>query len=228
MGTAAKKTGEGADSLNASQRLLEALVDLSKTESIHRVQVQEICARAHVSRTTFYKSYEDMPDFLARVTQDFIDRMNSAFYFGNVYIHMIGINSQVTYRSCIDFMMENGRFVRMMIGPNGSSDFRQRITDMWVNQLEEALIIRAPQLQKETNLEILSRFVACAMWGMLEWNLDNEDKYPRDYIAQQMSRLVYDSTLGHLLSEQPRNGTDQPAGKGTETDVQSPSPSTLP
>ena len=54
--------------------LIEALVRLGQKKEISRITVTELCSKAGVNRTTFYKYFIDMPDLIEGVAQEFLDQ----------------------------------------------------------------------------------------------------------------------------------------------------------
>jgi hypothetical protein len=182
-------------------RAVAALVTLADKEPVTRVQVRELCSCAKVSRSWFYQRFEGMPGFVHAIIEDFLREMNEEFSSDNIFIHMMDIDSTDTYIKCVEFMVRRKRFVEVMIGPNGTPELRGRVTGLWEQQLEEALVMRVPSIQNEVNFEILSCYVCTAMWGMLEWSVLNAEKYDVAFMGRQMAHLVYDCTLRQLVKQ---------------------------
>ena len=57
--------------------LLEALVRLGAKKKLSRITVTELCKKAGVNRTTFYKYFQDIPDMFNAVADEFLQ---STFY----------------------------------------------------------------------------------------------------------------------------------------------------
>ncbi len=177
-------------------KLTAALVELLEEENLYRVQVSELCARARVNRSTFYKHYRDIPEFVSQLEKSFLARMNDAFFFGNTFIHAINIDAYQTFLQCMRFMQgENRPLVRALLGPNGSPSFRNKVVAMWAAQAEEALLMRDPTVQERCNLELLSLCVASSMMSLLDFHLSNPSKYEEEYLALQMTLILHDRLL---------------------------------
>lgn len=191
------QAGEG----DGRGRAVAALLMLADKEPVTRVQVRELCSCAKVSRSWFYQRFEGMPGFVHATIGDFLREMNEEFSSDNIFIRIINIDLADTFTKCVEFMVKRKRFVEVMIGPNGTSELRGRVTGLWEQQLEEALVMQTPSIQNEVNFEILSCYVSTAMWGMLEWCVLNAEKYDVAFMGRQMAHLVYDCTLRQLVKQ---------------------------
>lgn len=184
------------DHRTTDDKLTAALIELLEGENLYRVQVSELCAHARVNRSTFYKHYRDIPEFVSRLEKSFLDRMNDAFFFGNTFIHAINIDAYQTFLQCVRFMQGESRpLVRALLGPNGSSSFRNQVVTMWAAQAEEALLMRDPSVQERCNLELLSTCIATSMMGLLDLHLSKPSKYEDEYLAEQMALILHDRLL---------------------------------
>lgn len=78
--------------------LKNALIDLLQEKSIETITIHELCQKATVNRTTFYKYYGSQYDLLANIEKDVFDeveeRLKQAFQHGNV-----GFRSALDYIS---------------------------------------------------------------------------------------------------------------------------------
>ncbi|MGV8082236.1 MAG: TetR/AcrR family transcriptional regulator [Coriobacteriia bacterium] len=176
-------------------------MELAKEKNVHHVTVKELCAQAQVNRTTFYKHYESMQDFLDHLVDGFLSDMTTAVDQENPYVAVVsGMDPLSVFSRCVAFMDENASFLRMMFGKNGSSDFRHQIQDVWRAQLSEAFLPFARALETRTNIDILACFVSSAMMGLLEFYIRPDNRYNKTYMATQMTTLVRDGALAWALS----------------------------
>ena len=61
-----------------TRRLLkDALIELLREQSIYQISIRELCQRADVNRTTFYKYYGSQFDLLADMEDDIVAFVNS-------------------------------------------------------------------------------------------------------------------------------------------------------
>ena len=59
--------------------LKEALIQLLKEKELSKISVRELCSRACINRTTFYKYYEMPGDVLADIAKNFQDDIRNFF-----------------------------------------------------------------------------------------------------------------------------------------------------
>ena len=73
-------------------------------KSVYRIQVRELCQKAQVNRTTFYKHYDNVEDFVSKVVDAFIADMDAHFSGDNIFDGLLGIDAAATYERCVGFM----------------------------------------------------------------------------------------------------------------------------
>src|SRR5258707_14827127 len=98
--------------------LWEALVALMDEQDFERVSVKDLCDRAMVHRTTFYKHYEDKYDLLAR-------GMRQAHESLLAELELAGKDS-ASYAHFFAHVAAHERFYRVMLGNNGAEGFQMR------------------------------------------------------------------------------------------------------
>jgi len=179
------------------QYLIEALIELAQTKSVHLITVKELCAQAQVNRTTFYKRYPSFPEFLSQITQDFIDNMTSYVSDNeNPYRQMLfGDNPYPYFLHCVEFMDAQTAFLRMMLGSNGLIEFSVRVKKVWISQIYEALIEGSPQINEGVNSACLASFIGTGMWGMLDYNLQSDMMYSTHFMAKQLMMFTSHTLL---------------------------------
>lgn len=58
------------------EMLKDSLVVLMKKKSINEITVQDLTDTAGLSRSTFYRNYNDINDFLIKITDEVVDGIN--------------------------------------------------------------------------------------------------------------------------------------------------------
>lgn len=178
--------------------LVDALMDLLEEKSIHKVQVRELCTRAQVNRSTFYKHYENIDRFVEDVVEQFLEEMDANFGGANIFDGLLGDDAGATYARCVSFMTARRTFVRAMIGPNGTPLLRERIMAHWTRMFEEAVERREFGTGGRVEPDILATYVVSVMWSLLEYTLLAGEKYTPEYMAAQFAYLLHDCTLANL------------------------------
>jgi AcrR family transcriptional regulator len=145
--------------------LIGALVEITRHKNVSAVTVKELCKKAQVNRTTFYKHYHDFPDFLKWITENFIDEMTRYVDKENPYSQLLfGDDPLFYFTRCVEFMNAHADFMRMMVGKNGSLEFQEQVKGVWVAQIYEALLAEQSKLEG-LDIDIQAHFIASGMWG---------------------------------------------------------------
>lgn len=197
------------------RRLTDELLALIAEHPLYEVQVRELCARAGVSRSTFYKHYDGMEGFIRAIEEQFVEQMNEAFSGTNVFLLSISRDASDTFARCAAFMHRHAAFVRPMIGPNGSPTLRRRMARLWTEQVNEALNLLKPLVRPSLDIELFSSCVSAAMSTLLEIYLLHEDSYSADYIARQMATIVHGCMLDAAMAAYPRFKCDADPQQGS-------------
>lgn len=181
--------------------LVEAMTGLMVDKPVCRIQVRELCQFAQVNRTTFYKHYDNIEDFVSKVVDVFIREMDANFGGANIFSGLLGDQATTTLERCVCFMMEHLEFVRAMTGPHGTPLLRERICDHWREIFEEAVRQSGCVFSREVNPEVLDTFVVSSLWALLEHSIRASDTYAPAYLAAQSSYLLHDCVFSTLMSQ---------------------------
>ena len=105
------------------QLLRESLTDLLTQKSIHKISVREICEKAQINRTTFYKYYGSPYDLLIDMEDVAISQIETCLNGkGNPAMDDL---QQLT--RIIDFMNSNLTLSRLLINNTVDSRFAERL-----------------------------------------------------------------------------------------------------
>jgi len=154
--------------------LWEALMAELSERAFEEITVTDICERAMVHRTTFYKHYEDKYALLEQGMRQMYDALvagaqhapPSAFTEANPPPYFIQLFEHVA---------EHEQFYRLMLCGEGFGRFQKLVKDYIANVLET----RAPALalirqQPDIPLAMHVQFFAGAVLSLLAWWLENE------------------------------------------------------
>ena len=71
--------------ITMTKRMLKnALTDMLKEKDIYHISIRELCERADVNRTTFYKHYGSQFELLDDMETDLLDRTANSFGFSSI------------------------------------------------------------------------------------------------------------------------------------------------
>ena len=170
-----------------TQKLLwEALIELMAQQDFESISVKDICERAMVHRTTFYKHYEDKYDLLLRGMR----MMHSELKLTHANDIKESKDPQPYLRMC-QHIAENERFYRLMLCGDGIGTFytmqRSSLAEIASSRLlkaqEQGKTLRAP-------VPILAQFWAGAVISTIAWWLENAMPYTPEQMARHMDAIM--------------------------------------
>lgn len=172
--------------------LWEALMDLMNEQDFETISVKEVCDRAMVHRTTFYKHYEDKYDLLARGMQQTHEMLLAE-------LELLGKDSS-SYTRFFEHVATHERFYRVMLRGNGVGNFQTRLQ----NHFADSIAAEMQQLEKEGQtfsvpLSLLAQFYAGALLSSLAWWFSHD----LSASPEQMGNYVK-SLLGETVADRGR------------------------
>lgn len=104
----------------SKQMLKGALIDLLEEKSIKKVTVYEICARAQINRTTFYKYYGSPYDLLEDIEKDVFGEIDRRLRSQNFH-------DADSLTSTIAYFEENLRTCRLLVNSIKDTEFAEKL-----------------------------------------------------------------------------------------------------
>jgi AcrR family transcriptional regulator len=183
--------------------LWEALLDLMAKEAFESISVSDICARAMVHRTTFYKHYEDKYALLYHGIRDqltlLFDELNlpvgeAAELDHNAELHPMMIK-------CFEHVQRNECFYRLMLAGEGIGKFYL----LFRNALVEHFLKRSTAHFQRHDKALIMRSTlrahghAGVLVSTLSWWLENNCPYTP---AQMAAYLLEDMFMSDVNSRE--------------------------
>ena len=100
--------------------LKEALIEILKEKDIYHISIRELCEKADVNRTTFYKYYGSQFDLLSDMEEDMIVFVTEILEHGKGNLEDIII-------SAAEYLESNIDFARLIINNNVDPEFPERL-----------------------------------------------------------------------------------------------------
>jgi AcrR family transcriptional regulator len=178
--------------------LWEALIALMTERDFESVTVTDICERAMVHRTTFYKHYEDkygllfhgMQDQLNALFQEVDERIDQSVEMRNeseILPHLVIL---------FEHILRHERFYRLMLCGDGIGKFYR----LFSKSLTERFLMR-PQghLQRDESQDSLRSALHAqshvgALLSTVTWWLENDCPYPPGEMAQYLWEDAFSQT----------------------------------
>lgn len=169
-----------------------ALVELMQEKSFSKITVKEICDRADLNRTTFYKHYNDQEDILDEIESDLIER--SIAYMKNVSREEGTVAMIEAY---LHYVKENAVLFRVMFSGLGNDNRIFSYTSNVLQHLQSNLPDYGTPVQEHY---ILSFIMNGSFRIILTW-IDSDFDIPE----RELARLIYtlcDSISDRFSAEQ--------------------------
>lgn len=173
--------------------LSKALIELLENDSIERINIKDICTKAMVHRTTFYKHFSDKYDLFSYVFDSWKDSLyvkavkNNAFESPKeVYMNVV----KVTF----DFLNEYHDHLRNMI-KNNDSDFLRSLCYESCERAVKSLIEQCdPKLK--IPLKVVANFYTGGFISLAFWWLNNPQKYTKEEMIAYIDELIDEKFCG--------------------------------
>ena len=166
--------------------LIDAFSSLVQNKNAETITVKELVEKAGLSRATFYLHFEDMPSFLKELTSDTIHELVQ--YAVNQ--EAAGVTDRGFYKRFFDYILDNQKLFRGMLGVHGYPLFRQSFIEAGVQGYEQQLSPYRETFEKDVALDMLTHYIASAHAGIVVHWLNQGCKYSSQYMARQIQYLT--------------------------------------
>lgn len=173
-----------------TQKLLwNALMSLLGEHGLEVISVKEICDRAMVHRTTFYKHFEDKYDLLRKGMREIYDTLaREASIPPGAFSP---IDTLPVFISFFTHVERNLQFYRLMLCGEGVGKFqgllRTYLVELCTTHLQQAA---RGVTSLAVPLPILAEFCASTVISSTTWWLENDQPYPAEQMACYVQRLL--------------------------------------
>ena len=153
----------------SQNKLKDTFAELLKIKELKDITVLELCKKANINRTTFYKYYTDIDDLTKKIETNLITELEDE-------IKKINRNYLLTYTSyIIENINKNNNILKYLISKNGDHTFLRRIL---YKVYDESLLEWKHLLKKanDTDLDNIFNFIIDGSIGIINKWIDNKCK----------------------------------------------------
>lgn len=195
-----------------TQKLLwEALMALLAEKEFEAISVKDICERAMVHRTTFYKHYEDKYNLLLRGMREIYETLAAG---ANVPPDTFASDdAPAVFIGFFEHVEEHQHFYRLMLCGDGVGKF-QHLLRTYLTELCEARLskpARGGQVPV-VPISLLAQFCAGTIISTTTWWLENALPYPPRQMASYVKLLLLEGCAFDW--DTGRSGTGQASSPG--------------
>ncbi len=105
--------------------LQDSLMELMKEKPISKITIKELCEKADINRTTFYKHYTDQFDLLRKIeteTLSWADEMIVSIIGQTKKHEMINILEET-----LQYFADNKKHIQILMSEQGDHDFQKQL-----------------------------------------------------------------------------------------------------
>lgn len=163
-------------------KLRYSLLTLLKKNNLNKITVLELCKEAKINRTTFYKYYEDVDDYVNKIESFLLEELKKE-------VKDINRNYLITYiGKIVERIKTEKDLYPILLGSNGDKFFLRKILylvhkesiDEWQRLLKKA---------SEDDLDNIYIFIVDGSIGIIEKWIKNNCKDNPETIALFINKL---------------------------------------
>jgi len=164
--------------LLTKRMLLEALLNLLETKHVRDISVTELCGKAGINRTTFYKHYNTPNDVLEELERKYtlqiveLQNQNEA------------LSAEKRIEICCIFLYENRKNIQLLIR-NGKDE--EMATKALIRLFQQAAASAPASGFDETDQKLIITYIINGCYSLLRcWLMEQLPKTP-----QEIASLIY-------------------------------------
>lgn len=169
------------------QALKETLTELLEKKEIRKITVKELTEKANINRGTFYLHYTDIYDMIDKLEDDIINDLiaiiesNNPFKLDNYFIPIL--------LKAVEYLKEDMRFCRALIGPNGDINFIEKLKKTIVEQTFKTYKTLS-KTQDKTFLHYLTIFIVSGGIGAFQEWINGYCEVPLQLVIQPCELMI--------------------------------------
>jgi AcrR family transcriptional regulator len=181
--------------------LRDTLVDLIEEKGLNATSVRDITLKAGLNRGTFYLHYRDKHDLMEKSQNELLKGLHEKIKQLKPYEFDKYYSKDMIYPPILQlfyYLMENKRFIKIMISSNGDPAFPKKIKEYIKESFYEKLNIIKDQYIIDIPHEYTTAFISSAFFGLIEqWIEKDEQNTPEEMAILHMKML---KSMKHFIS----------------------------
>lgn len=161
--------------------LRDALIEMLKEKDIYHISIRELCERADVNRSTFYKHYGSQFDLLTDMENNMLD------FIVKTIKHNEAEPEKIITTAC-KYLEENIEFARLIINNNVDPAFAQKLFAM--DSVKASALKRFSDINNDAELEYIYNFLIYGAFRVICVWLNKEDRESPEMLAKLINQLM--------------------------------------
>jgi AcrR family transcriptional regulator len=159
-----------------------------KTRPIGEIGIKEICARAELSRSTFYTYYTDVYQLLAEIEEEVVAYFEAMV--DDIPIKQ-GRREFETISQMLQYIADNSNSLRILLSENGDIGFQKQFFQRFISKAQRIILQGASENSTETYInEGYSVFVVHGAVGLMQYWLKNDMHIPIPTMVKMLIKLT--------------------------------------
>ena len=173
--------------ISMTKRMLkDTLTEMLTEKDIYHISIRELCERADVNRTTFYKHYGNQFDLLDDMESDLLHLIEKTIAEDKK-------RSANTVEQLLTFFEKDIEFVRLLLNSNVDPEFPQKLFSLAI--VESSVEDMMANIEKK-EYEYIYRFVLCGAYEMVRLWVNKDDREsPEEMAGIIMNRLYINKSV---------------------------------
>lgn len=166
--------------ITMTKRMLkDALIEILQEKDIYHVSVRELCDKADVNRTTFYKYYGNQFELLTDMERDMLD------YLAQTVKKNEEDTEKIVSSACA-YLEKNLDFARMIFNNNVDPDFARKL--FAIESVKARTLKKFYDNKNETELEYIYNFLTYGIFRLIHVWLNKEVRETPEEFAKTIIR----------------------------------------
>jgi len=161
--------------------LKDALIEMLKEKDIYHISIRELCERADVNRTTFYKYYGSQFDLLTDMENDMIEFLTKTIKSNEA-------DPEKIISSACNYLEGNIDFARLIINNNVDPSFAHKLFTM--DCIKESTLKKFAGNKSEAELEYIYNFLVYGAFRMVCVWLNKEERESPEAFAKLINQMM--------------------------------------
>lgn len=161
--------------------LREALLDMLKTIGIHQISIRELCERADVNRSTFYKYYGSQYDLMAEMELYWTQQIEES-------LKKSVSSDSLPFLEILTYVERNIEFSRLLVNSNIDPEFAKKLFELpTIKRLIEAGL---PIKGEDYAAEYFHAFYVYGGYSIIKHWINKEGRESPEEMSKIMAYLL--------------------------------------
>ena len=168
--------------------LSQAMLELLEEKIFDKISILDICDKAMVHRTTFYKHFSDKYDLFTYVFEEVRDEIYQRSTANYNYSSVEELYFNIAHIA-FDYIKENAKMLKNLIKHNDNEFLR----GIFYESIERSIkyLLEKTTNNMEVPIKIVSHFYTGGFVSLGIWWVDNMDKYTEEQMLAFIKELIH-------------------------------------